>query len=389
MELIYWLWLSLKRKISPSKAIKLISLFKSVRAVYNADEADFKACPFLKPGDIKLLCDKSLDTARREITIANRKKVTLVTYDSEYYPDELRLIASPPLVLYAVGELDVLREQGKFCIVGTRNSTAYGMSVAMEIAGKLASSGIVIVSGLAVGIDTAAHMGAVKAGGKTIGVLGCGIDVDYPAGTGSTKRSVCSSGVVISEFPFGTPAYGKNFPYRNRVLSAMSLGVAAIEGDAISGSLITARHALEQGKDVYALPGNITSRYSRGPNTLLEEGAKPIVTTDDILEDYVLRYPHLFGIKETKTYQKIKSSYAPKDNMGQAAEPVTEYKVVNKNDLTQDELSVLAVMNSNPMHRDEIMAACGLPVSKFSSCMVGLQIKKYITELPGGYYKLS
>ena len=391
MNTIYWLWLSLKRRISTAKALRLIFFFKSVKAVYEATEKDYKKCTFLTAAEVVLLTDKRLKKAEEEMDKAIGIGVEIITYDSIYYPEELRFISNPPLLFYAAGDLKVLQGEGKFCIVGTRDATAYGVSTAMQIAQSLAEGGIAIVSGMAVGIDTAAHRGAIKSGGKTIAILGCGIDVDYPAGSGDIKRQIYKNGVIISEFPFGTPAYGKNFPYRNRVLSAMSLGTLAVEGSLRSGSLITAQYALEQGKDVYALPGNITNPQSAGPNALIRDGAIPVLKVTDILENYIVKYPHLFGISETMVYRKIKSSTENvSDTFSVAAERVKEYEVKPAADnLSAEETAVLKAIGDTKTNIDEIIVKSGLSVMEVNKCVVKLQLSGKITEHPGRHYTLK
>ncbi len=207
---------------------------------------------------------------------------TLIPFTSPAYPDRLRAIYDPPLVLYARGRLELL-DTLMLAVVGTRRPTTYGKAATERLAGDLASAGLTIVSGMARGIDTVAHQSALKAGGNTIAVFGCGVDNVYPAENRKLAAEIGEKGLLLSEFPMRSPAYPQNFPVRNRIVSGMSVGVLVIEGAQYSGSAITARLALDQGREVFAVPGNITSPVSWGPNLLIKQGAKLVQEWNDVV----------------------------------------------------------------------------------------------------------
>ncbi len=206
----------------------------------------------------------------------------LVPFTSPMYPSRLREIYDPPLVLYARGRLELL-DSLMLAVVGTRRPTTYGKAAADRLAGDLASAGLTIVSGMARGIDTSAHQSALKVGGNTVAVFGCGVDLVYPAENRKLAVELVEKGLVLSEFPMRSPAYPQNFPVRNRIVSGMSIGVLVVEGAQYSGSSITARLALDQGREVFAVPGNITSTMSWGPNLLIKQGAKLVQEWNDVI----------------------------------------------------------------------------------------------------------
>ena len=231
-------------------------------------------------------------------TRAQKLGISFVCIEDEIYPENLLNIYDPPILLYAKGDMSLLKRELCFCIVGSRECSPYGLTAAMQISSQLAECGMVIVSGLAIGIDSAAHQGAMKVDGKTIGVAACGINVDYPAGNGAVRRKIAEDGLIISEFPLDYNVFPHNFHKRNRIMSGLSVGVAVIEAGLRSGALITARHAKEQNRDVFSLPGNITSRTAAGCNKLISEGVTPILGAETILSEYLLKYPHLFEIDD-------------------------------------------------------------------------------------------
>ena len=232
-----------------------------------------------------LATGKSAELAREEIAQAAAAGVTLVSLDDPSYPPRLKEIYDPPLILRVRGNLDALTSPG-IAMVGTRHPTPYGSGMAERLACDLAAQGLVIISGMARGVDTASHRGAITAKGKTVAVFGTGVDVIYPKeNTRLSEQILALGGALISEFPLGTFAAPQNFPIRNRIISGMSAGVLVVEAAEYSGTRITARCALEQNRDVFAVPGNVTNKNSWGPNTLIKQGAKLVATWEDVWED--------------------------------------------------------------------------------------------------------
>ena len=284
-HLLEWLAISLTPGLGPTKARKLAEHFGSAEAVFRASLTELEATGIQVVSAQSLATGKSAELAREEIAQAAAAGVTLVSLDDPSYPPRLKEIYDPPLILRVRGNLDALTMPG-IAMVGTRHPTPYGSGMAERLACDLASQGLVIISGMARGVDTASHRGAITAKGKTVAVFGTGVDVIYPKeNTRLSEQILALGGALISEFPLGTFAAPQNFPIRNRIISGMSAGVLVVEAAEYSGTRITARCALEQNRDVFAVPGNVTNKNSWGPNTLIKQGAKLVATWEDVWED--------------------------------------------------------------------------------------------------------
>lgn len=283
--------------------------------------------------------------------------IDFVAIDDEEYPDRLKNIINPPYLLYTKGDIRLLKE---FSIgaVGSRAATAYGKRVAFNFGRELAKQGIVTVSGMARGIDTEVHKGTLAANGKTIAVLGSGIDVIYPKDNTALYRRISEQGLIISEIAPGYPPEPGNFPARNRIISGLSYGIVVIEAKIRSGALITADFALEQGRDVYAIPGPITSQNSEGTNNLIKQGAKPTTCIEDILEEY-------YEIK------------------GQNTRQVTQNELFI---LEEDEAELVKVLDFTPSHFDQILAITNLSIGELSMLLLNLEFKGIVKSMPGNYY---
>jgi DNA processing protein len=277
---------------------------------------------------------------------------------SERYPKLLMEIPDPPPYLYLVGELK--GSEAAVAIVGSRRASQYGLCTATRLARDLAACGVTVVSGMARGIDTAAHWGAVKQGGRSIAVLGCGIDVVYPPENGALFEAVARSGALISEFPMGTAPLAENFPRRNRIISALSRGVVVVEAGEGSGSLITARFALEQGREVFAVPGNVTCSGSRGGNGLIKEGAKLVERVEDILEELSLAPPAGAGIPHPPSFS-----------------------------LTPQEAELYALISRGPLQIDDIIVQSALTAGEVSATLLRLELKGAIMQLPGKHFAVA
>ncbi|MBQ6539790.1 MAG: DNA-processing protein DprA, partial [Oscillospiraceae bacterium] len=291
----YWIWLSERRGIGAATAHKLLEAMGSPENIYFADADDY-ARAGVKQRDIFQLMDKNMEGARAIMERCHDENWRIISVEDAVYPDRLKNIYDAPLVLYVRGRLPAMDEEAAVAIVGTRKCSPYGIRCAEQIGYEVTKGGGLIVTGLARGIDTAAAWGALRAGGKVIGVLGCGLDVVYPPENKSIIDDVAAVGAIVSEYSPGTPAYAANFPARNRIISGMALGAVIIEAPRHSGALITAAHALEQGRDVFVVPGNIDAEACFGSNRLLREGGIPIMNGFDILEEYREAYPQKLGI---------------------------------------------------------------------------------------------
>lgn len=284
-HLVEWLALSLTPGLGPTKSRKLVEHFGSAEAVFRAALTELEGSGIHAVSAQSLATGKSIELAQEEIARTAAAGATVLSMEDPLYPPRLNEIYDPPLVLYVRGDASVLIRPG-IAMVGTRHPTPYGSGMAERLASDLAAQGLVIISGMARGVDTASHRGAIAANGKTIAVFGTGIDVIYPKENSRLSEQIIAlGGALISEFPLGTFAAPQNFPIRNRILSGMSVGVLVVEAAEYSGTRITARLALEQNRDVFAVPGNVTNKNSWGPNTLIKQGAKLVVTWEDVWED--------------------------------------------------------------------------------------------------------
>ncbi|HET7209208.1 MAG TPA: DNA-processing protein DprA [Terriglobales bacterium] len=282
---MYWLALALTPGLGPTRARHVVERFGNVEAVFQASLTELEAAGIQAVSAQSLGTGKSLELAQEEFLKLASVGAELLCLDDPRYPPRLRQIYDPPLVLYVRGSLDVLVQPG-VAIVGTRHPTPYGIGMAERLACDLARQGLCIFSGLARGVDSAGHRGALAAQGKTVAVFGTSVDVIYPK---ENKRladqMLACGGALVSEFPIGSFAAPQNFPIRNRIISGLGIGVLVVEAAEYSGTRVTARCALEQGRDVFAVPGNVTNKNSWGPNTLIKQGAKLVATWEDVWEE--------------------------------------------------------------------------------------------------------
>ena len=284
----------------------------------------------------------------------------------ERYPELLRAIYDPPAVLYCDGSVEPGDRQA-VAIVGSRQATPYGLRITETLAGELSALGFTILSGFARGIDAAAHRAALAAGGRTIAVLGCGLDVDYPPGHASLHAEIAGSGAVLTEFAPGTPPRATNFPRRNRIISGLALGVVVVEAADDSGSLITARLALEQGREVFAVPGPIDVPTSQGPHGLLKQGATLVETVDDIVEELLPQLDRPLQTLKTEPIAALPEHVA----------------------LSPSERTVLDVMSREPLHLDDLTERSRLTTPAVAAILLGLELKALVKQLPGQRYCLA
>ena len=297
-----------------------------------------------------------------ELTRIEKAGVRVVTRADDDYPKNLREIYDPPLVLYVRGTLTE-RDAVAVGIVGSRRTTLYGQAMSRKLAYQLARVGVTVVSGLARGIDTAAHTGALQAKGRTVAVIGCGIDTVYPPENKKlADEIVAKGGAVVSEFPFGVPPDRQNFPMRNRIISGWSLGVVVVEANLKSGALITAKQAMEQGREVFAVPGRADSLLSRGTNRLIKDGAKLTEDAEDILTEFEYLLP-----KREKS-----------DDTGAPVQPALQF--------TEHEVKILAQISNEETLVDEIIRGSGLTSACVSATLLALEMKRVVRQLPGRQY---
>jgi DNA processing protein len=362
-----WIALNMIRGIGSRTANQLIERFGSPAGVFAASRLALEKAG-LKPETIQELHDSEiLDKANAEIERLEQLGARVVTLEDEEYPPLLREIHDPPIALYVRGDLKRACERPCVAVVGSRRCSTYGINAAQSLSRDLAANGVTIVSGMARGIDAAAHRGALEAGGMTIAVVGTGLEKTYPKEHKKLEDEIVANGAVISEFPLGTPPLPQNFPYRNRVLSGLCVGVMVVEAAEHSGSLITARLAYEQGREVSAVPGNITSQTSFGPNFLIKDGAKLVQYWRDVVEEL----PR--DLKEKILGVTKRGDGEPN------VQPVFEAV-----DLTEDERKVLDLLTADaPSHVDQLLISSGMNSSELMTALLGLEMKDRIRQLPG------
>ncbi len=362
----YYIWLTLALGYSGPKPKAIHSIYSSIEEFYRGGEEEWRLSGVLNQKDIQSLSSTPLSKALEVIARCNALGITILSFDDVDYPEKLYEIHDPPAVLYVKGRLPDFSERLTIAMVGTRNATAYGKMASHLIAGSLAKIGVIIVSGGAVGIDSLSHIGAMEAGGVTVCVLGCGIHYPYLMENKRMREDIASTGAVISAYPPDHPAGKYTFPERNRIISGLSDGVVVIEAGVKSGSLITARLAMEQGRDVFAVMGNITSPYSQGTNALIKDGAVPVTDYTDI----------------TGYYPQFEIA-AKADN---AVIPVPTHKT--NIDVSDNARKVYAVINADPIHIDNITSTSGLSVKLVLQAITELELEGLIACEKGRMYKL-
>ena len=333
---------------------KLRSYLGDISEIHDFNHSDLENLGLLGSGILKRIAKSDFKSSIEEYKEKlDGLGIDVVTVCDNTYPEELSEIPDRPLVLYIKGKLQP-RDHIAMGIVGSRKATNYGKWAAERFARDLTNMGVTIVSGMAAGIDSIAHRTALENGGRTIGILGNGLDNVYPKSNFRLYKDAADNGALISEFPPGAQPYNFHFPMRNRIISGLSLGIIVVEAQQKSGSLITAHHALAQGKDVFALPGNINSIYSQGTNLLIKDGAKPLLDMDDILEEV----RELQLIKKTKDEDRL-----------------------NEIDLSETEMRVLEFLKEGPAHSDIIVLKSGLDIQTVISTLTILELKGIIKEM--------
>lgn len=345
-------------ELSPRAAAALLERFGGPEAIFDASESELTAVEQLTDKGRAKVLSPAPAAIERDLRSLEELAISLVCVTSPDYPSSLRDIYDPPPVLYVRG---CIQESDRFSVamVGSRRATVYGRSIAEKIARDLAKRGLAIISGGARGIDTAAHKGALAAGGRTIAFLGCGVDVTYPAENKKLYEAVAENGAVVSEFPLGATPEPWRFPPRNRLISGMSLGVLVCQSPEASGALITAGYALEQGKDVYAVPGNVDDERNRGCHKLIKEGARLVETAEDVLEELGL--------------------------VGEESEPESQL-LLPVESLNEQERCIASLLSLEPMTVDEIIEKSGMPAPLVSGTLTVLEMKNVVKRVPGNAY---
>lgn len=369
----YWIWLS-SALGAAARVDEILSAFPNPQTLFEADRKTRIISGVFTKSQLEKLEKTSIKNAEVAVGTCFKNHWSIVSPDDVVYPEQLRNIPDMPLVLYVDGDLSVLHNKVVIGVVGTREPCRESRMIARQLSGDMAKAGAVIVSGGALGIDSCAHEGAISAGGKTICVLGCGLGSNYLMSNEPMRREISRNGAVISEYPPLSSATRFSFPERNRIISGLSHGVLVVEAGEKSGSLITARCANNQGRDVFAIPGSILSSAYMGANKLIKDGAKAVTNAKDILECYEMLYPGKLNLSEKQESRAI----------------IPEQKQIRKSSalLSGDKQKIYGLFTDEPIHPDELCAMSGLPVSAVITALMELEMDGLIEQTEGKNYIL-
>ena len=376
-EELYWLALRMMPGLGARRSSMLLDRFPGVRAIFHASPAELEGAGV--PGALarSIASGCSFEDAAAQQQLVRDAGVQIIPLGDARYPELLRRVFDPPPVLFARGRVDLLSAVN-VGVVGTRHPTPYGVAAAEKLAGDLARAGVNIVSGMARGIDTVAHKAALAGEGTTVAVLGCGVDIVYPSENRKLAAEIAAKGLILSEFPMGATAFPQNFPIRNRVISGLSCGLLVVEGAQYSGSAITARLAIDQGREVFAVPGNITSRMSWGPNLLIKQGAKLVQDWNDVVAELPLEAQQrlIAAGRERIMNQGLGANIASSGTSG-ASKPADPSQRINQVVLRQ-----LKVDAST--HLDALAEACEeVSSSEIIAALFEMEIQGLVKQLPG------
>lgn len=375
-EELHWIALHLAPGLGPRKAAQLLQKFRTPQAIFRASTSELEAAGLSGAVAQSLASGCIFEEAALQQQKILDLEVSLVTLGSASYPQRLRNIYDPPVALFVKGRIELLNAVN-LGVVGTRRPSAYGMAATERISGELAGAGICIVSGMARGIDTKAHQSALAAGGDTIAIFGCGIDVIYPTENRKLAEQIAAQGLLVSEFAIGSPGYPQNFPVRNRIISGISAGVMVVEGAQYSGSTITAKLASEQGREVFAIPGNITSSMSWAPNLLIKQGAKLVQEWNDVVAELPEEDRHRLAASHRQQLLELEQAIPqtePKQGLIHAEDPAGPVKSGILKALTFDKMA----------HLDHLMEMLeGNSASEVIAALFELELLGLVRQLPG------
>jgi len=392
-DTLYWVWLQCALGISSSlRTQEIAEAFPGgAEEIYGSNDYERRVAGVFTNMQLDKLRGASLREAEAILDACAQRDVHIITPREEDYPERLRQIPNYPLALYARGALGEFRDRLPISIVGTRRADHKSVDIAGRLSADLTRAGCAVISGGALGIDSAAHWGALHANGCTIAVLGCGHGAEYLPENISLREKIAASGAVITEYPGSTAPIGRNFPVRNRIISGLSVGTIVIEAGERSGSLITATCAAEQGRDVFAVPGDAFGSTYTGGNKLIREGAKPVFSAMDVLEEYELLYPELLNMRHARRDLE-RAAFNPADiarSRKQAAvkpKPQPAPKILPARNPI--ETQILKLLQHKPMHIDALSKATGLSFGELFAALMALEIDQLIRQMPGKIYEV-
>ncbi|MGI5963859.1 MAG: DNA-processing protein DprA [Lawsonibacter sp.] len=394
----YWIWLTTRRGMDSVAALQTLEYFETPERAYYADEEAVRMLP-IRPSARQGLLDKNLDRAEEILGECQRLDVQILTYQDAHYPNRLKQIPDPPAVMYRKGKLFHFDEEAAVAVVGTRTPTAYGEKWAEHFALELTTAGALVLSGIAEGIDACAVQGALKAGGPVGCVLAGGIDQVFPVQHRYLYEDVAAVGALLSEYPPGTPHQGYHFPRRNRILSGLALGVLAVECRPFGGTMSTVHHALEQDRDVFAVPGPLDAPMSEGPNRLIQLGGKLVRSGQDILEEYRNHFPAKLAAARPLPPETAKARLEREPEAQHAKTPAVEEKQPSRDTgrtwiprkeqtarFTDDELALLAQLHAGARTADQLVEQTQIPTRRVLTALTMLQVQQAVEEQAGGRF---
>ena len=414
--LIHWLWFAARSGMGDRMKSVLLSHFGDPEAIYFAPELEFERFEDLSPAAVESMMDKDLLPCEEILQQCQQKGIHILTFQDAAYPNRLKNIPDPPMVLYYRGTIPSFDELPVIGVVGTRKASAYGLTAAKRLGYQIAACGGCVVSGMATGIDGVAMKGALTAGGTVVGVLGCGADIVYPASNRWLYADAEKYGCLLTEFPPGTPPIGRNFPRRNRIISGLSCGVLVVEAPERSGALITARLSADQGRDVFVVPANIDVESAMGSNALMRDGAIPVSSGWDILSEYQYQFPG--KVRRGRTAVSLTAnagelSQEREDLPKVAQEPkkpapkppkktAPRKKVIDKDEksayidfkktlpaLTPDEMTIVTALEGGQRLVDDVIAESGRAPGVILASLTLLEVKGVVRRLPGRFVELT
>ena len=388
----YWVWLAELPGLKNPSRLALLRHFGSPEDIFFADREELLLAEDVPPAQAELALNRDLSAADRILADCQRLGQRILTIQDAEYPQRLRNIFDPPLVLYVRGRMPAMDEEAAIAVVGTRECTPYGVACAERLSQELAACGAVVVTGLARGVDSAAARGALRAGGTVVGVTGSGLDVIYPPENRDLYEDVAAAGVLLSEYPPGSPPDKAHFPVRNRIMSGLSMAALIVEAPERSGALITARLALEQGREVYAVPGPIGAPVSVGCNRLIRDGAGLAAEGWDILRDFQERFPEklrpagdLPAWTPLPTRRRAEPRRRPEPEPEE--EPKPALRTVSRSGLTDDQIALLRVLEpESSIQVDDLIETTGIPARRVSSALTMLEIDGCVKQHDGKRY---
>ena len=396
----YWLWLAGLKGVPGQMKLSLLQHFGTPERIYFGESGEYFLVDGMTRQIAELLGNKSLKDADKILGDCERLGLRILTLHDTEYPDRLRNIYEPPILLYVKGRLPLFDEEVAIAMVGSRKSSDYALRASEQLAYQLCRQGAVVVSGLAAGGDAAAHRGALRAGGFTAAVIGGGHDIVYPYENRFLYEDIGVRGVILSEYPPGTHHDGRHFPVRNRIISGLSLGVVVTEAAERSGTLITASRALDQGRDVFAVPGQIGDPNCIGSNRLLRDGAGVVTEVWDILQHYAFLYPHKIRTpyeQEANRFGGAGEKPQEQENSTAQTEPVEKQEepalptldLSGDHGLSAEQVTILRTLEGRTVQVDDLIEETQIPTRNVLAALTVLEIEGFVTQLSGKRFSLT